>query len=237
MPEAAKEWVKSQRLQPVAVAVLLIAYPIILPEPTTELDPLFVVVNLVFASLLVLWAVKRSGLGLSELGLGRSTLGRSLLLGGLIGACSPLIAYGLYKWPFFQGLPWWGQISIPFESLYYRLGFRIPVGTAAFEEVTFRGVLFALLVREWGKSAIWLSTSIFGIYHIGLIARIVGRAGVDTWPMVGMIAGGVAVTLIWGLIFAFIRYRSGNVAGSALAHWMAYSSANVLVVAMTRLAL
>jgi len=237
VPEAVKEWGKSQRLQIGVVAALLVAYPLILPEPTPELDPAFVIINLVFAALLVLWAVKKGGLSLKELGLGRHRLGRSVLLGGLIGLSAPLIAVGLYSWPFFQHLPWWNQVTIPFESLFYRIGFRIPVGTAIFEEITFRGVLFALLFREWGKSAIWLSTSIFGIYHIGLIARILGHAGIGSWPMIGMIAGGVAVTLIWGLIFAFIRYRSGNVSGCALAHWLAYSSANVLIAALARLAL
>ncbi len=59
-------------------------------------------------------------------------------------------------------------------SILHRVGFSIPLGTAVFEEVAFRGVLFGLLMRRRGTAtAIWLSSALFGLYHIGLTVRFV----------------------------------------------------------------
>jgi membrane protease YdiL (CAAX protease family) len=45
---------------------------------------------------------------------------------------------------------------------------RIPVGTAAFEELAFRGVLYGLLHRAGGKRVALAGSSVaFGLWHVG----------------------------------------------------------------------
>ncbi len=213
-----------------AVCVFLVAYPILMPEPTADMDILFVAINVTVAALLVLWAVKLAGLSPSEVGLSRDTLGRSLLLGTLVGLIAPAVAFGLFHWPVFRQQDWWAELGMTFPTLLYRLAIRIPLGTAAFEEVTFRGVVFGLFLREGTGKAIWLSSALFGIYHIGLIVRVLDSSNIVfmQMPFAAMVAAGIVVTAIWGLIFALVRQKSGNVAGSIVTHWMAYASANVL---------
>jgi len=231
MTEAVKELVRNHRFYALVVAVLLIVYPLLIPEPRPHLDVLFVFINLAFVSLLVLWAVKGMGLTLSEMGLSRNNLGRGLLWGGLVGLTAPLVAFGLMNWSLIIQLPWWSDVGLTYPDLVYRVAFRIPVGTAAFEEIAFRGVLFGLLMREGVRKAIWLSSALFAIYHIGLVLRVMASNGITMVSLVEFIilaAVGVSITFIWGLAFAFVRYKGRNVAASILTHWMAYASANVL---------
>jgi membrane protease YdiL (CAAX protease family) len=226
----AKEAVVSRRLYLAVVCVFLVAYPILMPEPTADMDILFVAINVTVAALLVLWAVKLAGLSPSEVGLSRDTLGRSLLLGTLVGLIAPAIAFGLFHWPVFRQQDWWAELGMTFPTLLYRLAIRIPLGTAAFEEVAFRGVVFGLFLREGTGKTIWLSSALFGIYHIGLIVRVFDSSNIVLMqmPFAAMVVAGVVVTAIWGLIFALVRHKSGNVAGPIVTHWMAYASANVL---------
>jgi membrane protease YdiL (CAAX protease family) len=231
MPEAVKELVRNHRGYALVIAVLLVAYPLLLPEPKAHLDVLFVFINLAFVSLLVLWAVKGMGLTFSEMGMSRSNLGRGLLWGGLVGLTAPLVAWGLMNWSLVTQLPWWSDVGLTYPDLVYRVVFRIPVGTAAFEEIAFRGVLFALLIREGARKAIWLSSASFAIYHIGLVLRVMSSNGITTVSLVQFIilaVVGVGITFIWGLAFALVRYKGRHIAGSILTHWMAYASANVL---------
>jgi membrane protease YdiL (CAAX protease family) len=176
------------------------------------------------------------GLTLAEVGLGRKTVRSSLLLGLSLGLCAPLIALGFTKWSLITGLPWWDNAIVSDSSLLYRLAFRIPVGTAAFEELAFRGVLFGALMHEGENKALWLTSGIFGLYHISLIVRVIDAAGLGPLPpleLAGLILAGVAITFIWGLAFGFVRWRSGNVVGAIVTHWLAYASANVLLLVLT----
>lgn len=195
---------------------------------------MFVAINVGVAALLVLWVVKVAGLTSSELGLSRNTVGRSLLLGGLVGLLAPAIAFGLVQWSTFREMPWWGGFAFTPQLLLYRAAFRIPLGTALFEEVTFRGVLFGMLLRQGKGLAIWLSSALFGLYHVGLTIKLIDSSGLQLSRMevIALVAGAAVVTFLVGLVFAAVRYKSGNVAGPGLTHWMADVCANLLVFAM-----
>jgi hypothetical protein len=220
----------------VGVALALVLYPLVLPEPSPGRDLPFIAVSLAFVALLVVVAVKWLGLSMEDVGLGKGTVWKSLLLGTLVGATAPFIAFGLMNIPNITHLPWWRDMGLDVPQLMYRIAFRIPVGTAAFEELAFRGVLFGLLLREGVWKAAWTSTGVFALYHVSLILRMFGADNGEAsllW-FVGLVGGGVAVTFIWGLAFAFVRAKSGHIAGCIVTHWLAYSSANVLGFVLAR---
>ena len=43
---------------------------------------------------------------------------------------------------------------------------------AAFEELAFRGVLFGLLMQEGESKALWLTSGIFGVYHLPFMRTV-----------------------------------------------------------------
>ncbi|MGY1893995.1 CPBP family intramembrane glutamic endopeptidase [Nocardia gipuzkoensis] len=85
---------------------------------------------------------------------------------------------------------------------------HIPVGTVYSEEVVFRGTLDPLLDTGFGaRAGILLGAVTFGLWHIAP-ARAVG----DSVPAT------VAVTTAGGLVFGWLRRRTGGVVASALLH-------------------
>ncbi|MFI8568194.1 CPBP family intramembrane glutamic endopeptidase [Rhodococcus sp. NPDC078407] len=95
------------------------------------------------------------------------------------------------------------------ENLAEWVLFRIPVGTVLTEELLFRGVLDA-------ESAV-LSTAFFGLWHIHP-----ARAAGDT------VLGTVLATTAAGVVFSWLRSRSGSVLAPALLHYFLNASGAVL---------
>ncbi len=128
-----------------------------------------------------------------QLGLNRKGLGLSLLWG----ACFTLgrtLAYTSTNLPF--ELQPFSLARIGGEILFY-------FGLVGFvEEFLFRGLIYQAL-EEWNgtRLAIWGSTIVFGIYHIGS-QGLLGALG----------------TAIIGLIFAVIRWRAGGILGLVFIH-------------------
>jgi membrane protease YdiL (CAAX protease family) len=87
--------------------------------------------------------------------------------------------------------------------------FRIPVGTVVTEELLFRGALDA-------ESPV-LSPIFFGLWHIHP-----ARAAGDT------VLGTVAATAAAGVVFSWLRARSGSVLAPALLHYFLNASGAVL---------
>ena len=98
---------------------------------------------------------------------------------------------------------------------------RIPLGTVLWEETAFRGVLQAALCRVMpGGAAIAVTSCIFGIWHIGPTAgalRINGLADRPGKILAGVTAG-VAATAAGGVLFSWLRTRSGSLAAPILLH-------------------
>lgn len=96
---------------------------------------------------------------------------------------------------------------------------RIPVGTAAFEEVAFRAVLLGALSRRHGPAwGVVGSSVVFGLWHIGPTLAALRINGVAT-GRVRASAGAVAATTVGGLLFGGLRVAGGHVAAPWLAHW------------------
>ncbi len=87
--------------------------------------------------------------------------------------------------------------------------FRIPVGTVLTEELLFRGVLDAASPA--------LSPIFFGLWHIHP-----ARAAGDT------VLGTVLATTAAGVVFSWLRARSGSVLAPALLHYFLNASGAVL---------
>jgi membrane protease YdiL (CAAX protease family) len=98
---------------------------------------------------------------------------------------------------------------------------RIPVGTVAWEEIAFRGVLQAALRRVLAEpAATAVGSAVFGLWHIRPTAEAlaVNRLAAGRGARVAAVAGVVAGTAGAGAVLALLRKRSGSLAEPVLLH-------------------
>jgi membrane protease YdiL (CAAX protease family) len=109
---------------------------------------------------------------------------------------------------------------------FYQAVVRIPLGTAVLEETAFRGVLPAVLAKRFGLlRGCLLASLLFGLWHV-LPALSLNKVNPTMTKLFGTGAGGVTAavvfavvgTLIAGLWLCLLRYRSGSVLTTMLAH-------------------
>jgi uncharacterized protein len=188
---------------------------------------LYVPGALVTAALLVVVAVRAGGAGAGELGLGRRDLGRGLAWGAAAAVVvAAVLALGA-AWPATRGLfeDRRAEGASAAAVLYLAL-VRVPLGTVVVEETLFRGVLLGLGLRRWSPAvAAAVSSAAFGLWHLLPARRVTsfnpvteGLAGDPLTRALG-VAAAVAGTALAGLVFCWLRLRSGNLLAPALAHW------------------
>jgi membrane protease YdiL (CAAX protease family) len=101
---------------------------------------------------------------------------------------------------------------------------RIPLGTALYEEVLFRSVIFGMLVRRYTplRAAIW-SSLLFGLWHILPILDVIrtnpsgSRFGGITGTSIAVVVG-VSVTFVAGLALLWIRLFANSILASVIVH-------------------
>lgn len=219
------------------VAVLVIANAVtnqVLPER------LYVPWSLAVAALLIVIAVRLDGRAATELGLSQAKLARGLRVGAVVvAAVAAVYAVGLAipeTRQLFEDKRVAGQGLA--ESLYDAL-VRVPLGTVALEEVAFRGVLPAVLAVRIGLGrAVAISAGLFGLWHVlpslGLgdvnpvAAEAIGQASV-----VVPVSMAVLSTAVGGVMFWWLRHRSGSLLAPALAHWATNGMGYLLAFAVT----
>lgn len=111
-------------------------------------------------------------------------------------------------------------------ALLYHAVVRIPLGTALVEELAFRAVLPALVaVRHGVVRGSIVASALFGLWHvlpaIGLDERNQSAAhafGHGPSGTVAIVVFAVAGTTLAGLAWCWLRYRSGSVLTTVLAH-------------------
>lgn len=180
-----------------------------------------------FASVLLLLLARVHGLTWAELGLGRQDLLRGAAYGG-VAACGVAVVYLV-------------GVALPatrgaFRDTRYRIGpgaavlvslVTIPLATVLFEEVAFRGVLWAELSEEFDAARATVASSVlFGLWHVlpslDLLRTSTAVRG-DREPrrlrVLLTVAGTVAFTTVAGLVFAELRRRSGSLVAPAALHW------------------
>jgi len=127
-----------------------------------------------------------------QLGLNRRGLGLSLISVAVLIIGRILITLSV-TWPGGSPTPTIGQLLGDIVFYFVFVGFS--------EELLFRGVVYRAF-DEWrgARWAIWGSALMFGVYHVG-------------WQ------GAAAVgTVLFGVIFAVIRWRAGSIVGLVIVH-------------------
>ncbi len=147
-----------------------------------------------------------AGLGAEELGCGAARLGHGLRLGGTV-----LVAVGVVvTLVAFTGLVDDDRTDVGAGQMLVRALVVIPLGTVVVEEVIFRGVLDALLLRVMRPGrAMGVGAVLFGLWHVPPIF------GTSTALQV---LGTLAATTMAGVGLVWLRRRSGSLLAPMLAH-------------------
>ncbi len=98
---------------------------------------------------------------------------------------------------------------------------RIPLATALYEEVLFRGIMFGMLVRRYSPLIAGVASSLlFGLWHILPTLATDPLGDVDT-TVAGLaltLLGAIAGTAIAGLGFLWLRLFANSTIAAVLAH-------------------
>jgi len=180
----------------------------------------YVPVNLAAATLLLAVAL-RGGADAGHLGLRRDRLGRGLAAGFLIALGVAVLIAAAAALPATRGFFEDGRAGdISVGGLLYQALLRIPLGTALFEEVAFRGVLLGLGLRLWTTRRATLASSLlFGLWHVLPALRAADQnSAVTEVNAVLVVPVAVVATVVAGLIFARVRLRSQHLVTVVLMH-------------------
>ena len=186
---------------------------------------------------MLLVAATASGLTADDLGLRRDRLRSGLRLGSA--AAAPVVAaFGLAALnPATRPLLNDQRIAgLDRRQLACNVLLRIPVGTVAWEEIAFRGVLQAALRRVLAEPvATAVGSAVFGLWHIRPTAEALAVNGLAAGrgARVTAVAGVVAGTAGAGAVLSLLRGRSGSLAAPVLLH-LAANCAGPLASAMAR---
>jgi CAAX protease family protein len=177
---------------------------------------------LVAALILVAWT---GGLTRADLGLGRKQVPAGLQYGGAALGVVVLALVIAALIPATNGFLHDSRAQISAGRLGYELGVSIVLLTAIPEEFAFRGVLLGSALRRWRPWRASLVTSVlFGLWHIAPTLHTMsdnhvfrGEAG-SVAGQVLLVLGAVLVTSCAGLVFCWLRLRSGSLVAPVLAH-------------------
>jgi membrane protease YdiL (CAAX protease family) len=113
---------------------------------------------------------------------------------------------------------------------------EIPLGTAVYEEVVFRGVVLGLALRRLPPlPAVLLTSGVFGLWHVlpALRDREHNPATRDQHPA-AVTAATVANTALVGVALAWQRLRTNSVAAPILTHTASNAIAYLAATALSR---
>jgi len=106
------------------------------------------------------------------------------------------------------------------------------LGSALFEEVAFRGLLHAKLVRLLGApTALVAGSWVFSAWHLVITWHNLRRSNLPPALFPFLYGGALAALFGGGLVFGVLRQATGHIAGSVAAHWLMVAS---IVLAVSR---
>jgi membrane protease YdiL (CAAX protease family) len=187
-------------------------------------------VKLLIVVAFVVWARRGAALSWDDLGLARERLAPGLRLGGLAVLVVVFLVAVLLAIPATRSFFESGDVAGDSTAARWLLPLVvIPLGTALFEEVIFRGVLLGALLRVTTPVvAAVVSAVVFGFWH--LPSALHDARGESFAETVGVVVGTIAFTTAAGLLFAWLRLRSRSLLAPLLAHTAANSVAYVAAV-------
>ncbi|MFC6009740.1 CPBP family intramembrane glutamic endopeptidase [Nocardia lasii] len=207
----------------VAVVLVVLAGTNLIAHFTTAWANI-VIVPIAAVALLAL--MRRRGLGWAELGLSPRHWKRGTLYAvGAVGIVVTAVAIGALlpiTRPFFLADRYATISGALIASMIV-----IPLQTVIPEELAFRGVLHGTLDRVLGVRGLFAAASLmFGLWHIassfGLTSGNKGLSGIVGGGVVGQIAGitlAVLATAAAGMVFTWLRRRSGSLLAPIALHW------------------
>lgn len=207
----------------VAVVVVVLAGTNLIAHFTTAWAS---IVTVPIAAVVLLALVRRRGLGWSELGLSPRHWRRgSLYALAAVGLVLTVVAIGAalpITRPFFMADRYATLSGALIASMIV-----IPLQTVIPEELAFRGVLHGTLDRVYGVRGVFAAGSLlFGLWHIassfGLTSSNRGLLSFFGGGLAGQIIGillAVAATAGAGMVFTWLRRRSGSLLAPIALHW------------------
>lgn len=191
--------------------------------PQTLHAPLYVWINLGVLLLIWMWSRRYLSLASSDIGWTTHNLGKSILYGLGVGALV-VLPFVILLWL----LPSMGFNAktprlemIVRDIFWWRIFIRIPIGTAFFEEMLFRGIFYGYLMKKFSHArTILISSLFFGFWHMTPVYRVVSQDLQTTSPahFLALFLLLVLGSVVGGILFAWIRYRTKNITGCVLAH-------------------
>ena len=171
---------------------------------------------------LIAWT---TGATWADLGLERQYLRSGLLYGAGVFGLVMLVLVVAAVIPATNGFLHDSRAQISGGRLGYEIGISILLLTAIPEEFAFRGVLLGSGLRRWGPWRASLVTSVlFGLWHIAPSLHTMsdnhvfrGEAS-SVAGQVLLVLGAVVVTACAGMVFCWLRLRSGSLIAPILAH-------------------
>jgi membrane protease YdiL (CAAX protease family) len=185
-------------------------------------------------------AVGIDGCSTEELGMSRAAIRRGLRLGaGMSAALLGIYAVG-YALPATRDLFLDDRADLDGLALASKVLVQVPLGTVLLEEVAFRGVLPALFRRHLpagrrlGLRADAASAVLFGVWHVLPAWHINSANPVFRDSLDGgagrtvAVLGAVGSTAAVGMLFSWMRNRSGSIVAPMMLHTTSNSVAYLL---------
>jgi membrane protease YdiL (CAAX protease family) len=187
---------------------------------------LYVPTALAVAAAAAALAGRVGGCGARDLGLAPADLARGLRLGAVaMAVVAGLLAVGVAL-PATRGL--FADRRVDEHSvaaLLYATLVRIPFGTALLEETLFRGALLGLGLRQWPpRVAVAWSSALFGLWHVLPAGGLAGYNPAVAGTLHGaggrllVTAAAVAASALAGVVFCWLRLRSGSLLAPVVLH-------------------
>jgi uncharacterized protein len=178
------------------------------------------------AAIAALGIARAAGVSWTGLGLGRGELGSGLRNGMVTGGCAAVVTLTGAALPATRGLFMDQRAARAGSSGALAGGLaRITLAAVPPEELTYRSALLGLRPGNGARaSAVAWSSVLFGLSHIQPTLSTMGQTALGQHlahrPLrqAAFVAGNVAATSAAGVVFGWLRLRSGSVLAPVLAH-------------------
>jgi CAAX protease family protein len=170
---------------------------------------------------------RRAGTTWTSMGLRNDRIKRGLVVGGsVIGVISVGFLVAIVAVYFFPDLRTVFENETVLENsvgwVLFQAFVRIPIATAFYEEVLFRGVIFGMFARRYSPLvAAAFGSLLFGLWHIAPTLASPDNPLMDpegVLQLVGAVIGIVGSTMFAGLLFLWVRLYANSVYAPVLAH-------------------